>query len=170
MSSSITLTTSQPNMPTNKPIKLSNTNFTQSIIGSNNHSSSPSVPSQPYANQPAGSINIGQFDLVQNTQQIIIAIPEDRLRLKLSDFKKANSSLFNWTTPLGLFIAITLTFVTTDFKSFLGIPKEYVSAFFVVADIAIGIWLIISSIKSIYNRVKKRNSIDTLINKIKTEH
>ena len=136
---------------------------------SNQNTTQAPTQTPPAALPANSSISIGQIDIVQNTQQIYITIPEDRLRLKLSDFKKAISSLYNWTTPLGLFVAITLTFVTTDFKPFLGIPKEYISAFFVVADIIIFVWLFISSIKSIYNVVKKRNSIDNLITKIKTE-
>lgn len=117
----------------------------------------------------SSEIKPGKITYVSNTDQVIINISEDKLKLKITNFKRNVSNLYNWTLPLGFLISLVLTLCTADFKSVFGIPKEDIKVFFVIPTIIMALWFIFSGIKSLYILIKKENDLQTLIDKIKSE-
>lgn len=100
-----------------------------------------------------------------NTDDGLIRIMETKLENILLKHKKAIESGSDWKTPLGLFIAITAFFGVGDFsRDFLGFPKAYWGAGFVIILIVSIIWFL----RSIYYTWKNRNeNIVSLLIKIK---
>lgn len=107
--------------------------------------------------------------VISNTDQIIVQINEDRLKLKLNDFKNKINASRNWSIPLGFFVSFFQSFFTAEFKSIFGLSKENVYSIFIILTIIFGGWFVISGIQSIISFFKKDTSIEKLIFKIKSE-
>ena len=112
----------------------------------------------------AQSIDVEEVD---NTHQVFIRVSQDRLKLKLHEYRDYFSNLSNWTLPLGIFLSLSLSILSSDYKEAFGLEKSDVKAIVVVSLIISGSWLIYAIIKSIVNY--KAKSIDDLIEKIKSE-
>lgn len=57
----------------------------------------------------------GIVEVVENIDQRVIAISEDRLRVKIEQYHNAMIDSNAWQTPLGIFISMVLTICTTGF-------------------------------------------------------
>ena len=104
---------------------------------------------------------VNEFNL--NVAQNIITITEDRLRLHLIGNLKKRERKNAWIAPLGIFLAIMLSFLKTDFKD-IGLKAATWQAFFIIAAILAFGWLIYSFVQ-----LRKIETIDELIEKIKKE-
>ncbi|MFY7937096.1 MAG: hypothetical protein ACOVOQ_06960 [Flavobacterium sp.] len=100
-----------------------------------------------------------------NTKSDLIEITEDKLENILIKFLSDFTSSTIWLTPLGIFLSLLITFLTADFKEFIGIPKNIWYAFFALSLLLSAFWTIYSSIKAIINY--KKTKLEYLINKIK---
>lgn len=109
-----------------------------------------------------GLSQVNEFNL--NVAQNIITITEDRLRLHLIGNLKKMERKNAWIAPLGIFLAIMLSFITTDFKDIVGLKAATWQAVFIIAAILAFIWLIYSVVQ-----LTKTETIDELIEKIKKE-
>lgn len=100
-----------------------------------------------------------------NIDDGLIKIMETKLENILLKHKKAVESGSDWKTPLSLIIAIAAFFGAGNFsKDFLGIPKEYWGAGFIIILVGSFIWFL----QSAYYSWKNRNeSIESLLLKIK---
>ena len=104
---------------------------------------------------------------VDNTKQVLIIVTQDRLKLKLHEYKECYSILANWTVPLGICLSLMLSFFGSDYKDAFGLNKNVIEACVVICMLISGLWLAYAIIISIINRKKK--NIDELIKKIKSE-
>jgi len=115
----------------------------------------------------AERIVLGDLSLVEevhlNVAQNIIVTTEDKLRLHLDGYLKKMERKNSWIAPLGILVAIILSFVTADFKD-IGLKAATWQAIFIIAAIIAFAWLILS----ICQRAKTF-TIDELIDKIKRE-
>lgn len=103
-------------------------------------------------------------EFYDNSQSNIIRINDDKLKNILYENKEIISKNSNFWTPLTLFISLVLTFCTNNFKDFATISASTWQAFYMFCSLGSLIWLIIELFK-----IKKVNSIDDLINKIKNQ-
>jgi len=101
----------------------------------------------------------------RNLSQEILVITTDKAKLCLLECQFILASQRNWIAPLGIFLTLLLSFAATDFKDFLGFSADFWQAFFFVALIMSGSWLMITLWKAFRNRGK--GSVDSLINKLK---
>lgn len=114
-------------------------------------------------------INATQDDFVgqvcSNIKSDVIYITEDKLRNILTDFLKSFKKVNDWIAPFSVFLTILITFLTTDFKDFIGINKLGWEAIFYIFLIGSFLWLIISIV--IIWRDYKKTKLEYLIRKIK---
>jgi len=89
---------------------------------------------------------------------------EDKLKLYLISYTKKIKINNDWTAPLGIFVVLVTTLLTTDFNEVF-LSSHTWEAIFVLGGLASFVWLIISLI----NRFKKENktSIDKIITEIR---
>lgn len=101
-----------------------------------------------------------------NVQQEVINITEDKLRLHINAHKNSFEDRKAWISPLSLLVTliIVLTTSTFDEKSF-GLDAAEWKAVFVISALLTLLWLINTIVKFI-----KSNTIDDLVNEIKTNH
>lgn len=98
----------------------------------------------------------------QNTSQEIIAITEDKLRLRLDEFVKCADKSRDWQFPLGLVVALGIAWLTSDFKDAMGLDKATWRGFFILltlASVAFLVWTL--------RNVRSRLSVDDLVRRIK---
>lgn len=107
------------------------------------------------------SQKIGVSTIYSNTELTLIHVTEDKLRLALIEHLDRVEKRKNWHTPLGILLAILLTFLTTDFRHF-GFSKEVWNAFFILCLIVSTVWLAIA-----LRQWAASTSIDTLVDIIK---
>ena len=100
-----------------------------------------------------------------NTKSDLIEITEDKLENILIKFLSDYRNSTGWLTPLGIFLSLLITFLTAEFKEFIGISKDIWCAIFYVTLVISFIWTIISSILALLNF--KKTKIEHLITKIK---
>ena len=81
-------------------------------------------------------------DIHENTDQEIIHITVDRLRLILVQHKDGFEQKKSWHTPLGVFLAVILAFLTSTFKETWGVKADVWNAFFLFVLVATIAWLL----------------------------
>jgi len=100
-----------------------------------------------------------------NTKSDLIEITEDKLENILIKNSKYVDLKSKWLTPLSLLFTLVLSWFTTEFKDFIGIPKYTWQALFIIAIISCLVWLFYVVTKIIYYWDK--SSIDCLLGQIK---
>lgn len=113
----------------------------------------------------SGSLFSGQIpvsEISDNINQSVIQVTEDKLHLALIAHLHRVESKKNWIAPFGVFFSIAVTFLTTDFKDALGLPKETWSAIFVMSG-GLSAFFVLRSLKAAFKSV----SIEELIQCIK---
>lgn len=98
-----------------------------------------------------------------NTEQKLIQIPEDKLKLILTQHSSSIEKKGGWIAPLSIVITLLAVFVTTDFKAFYFDAATW-RAFFIFVFLGTVFWLF----KSVYHLCTAK-SIDDVINIIKGE-
>ena len=76
-----------------------------------------------------------------NVRQEYLILTEDKVRLCLRDHVTTLEKKAAWQAPLGVFLALLLALVTTDFKDAIGVTKDAWHAFFLMALILSLVWL-----------------------------
>lgn len=99
-----------------------------------------------------------QASVYANIDSNLLIINEDRLKLKLINYKKSVNDKSQIWTPIGLIISFLLTFATASFNDYLGLSKETWEALFIFLLVGSIGWLIF-----LLFRMKKRYTIDHLI-------
>lgn len=97
-----------------------------------------------------------------NLGEIIIICTEDKIELCLMNYLEDLGKKNSWKTPLGLLMAVILTFLTTNFKEWL-LTKETWQAIFVIAGVIFFLWLLITiknagkakTVKEVLEEIKK---------------
>ena len=112
----------------------------------------------PFSTAPIKSI-------YQNTEQNVISITEDKLKVILLEYKEKNKLFYSWTTPLGIFISCLLATITSNFVDTLGLSASTWQAVFIMSTIGTGGWLIYAIYYAFNN--KKRRSLEDLKKKKK---
>ena len=103
------------------------------------------------------------YTIHQNIDQELIVITEDKLQLILIKYEETKKRLYDWISPLGMFITLLITWGTTDFKDAIGLSKDSWKAIFVIATIAIGVWLVYT----LYVRFNQKDTKISIIEQIK---
>ena len=85
-----------------------------------------------------------------NTKSDLIEITEDKLENILIKNSKYVDLKSKWLTPLSLLFTLVLSWFTTEFKDFIGIPKYTWQALFIIAIISCLVWLFYVVTKIIY--------------------
>jgi len=110
-----------------------------------------------------GELNqVNEFNL--NVAQNIITTTEDKLRLRLIEHLKNREKKNAWIAPLGILLAIVLSFVKPGFQDILGLKAATWQAVFIIAATLAFVWLVYSFVQ-----LRKTETIDKLIEKIKKE-
>lgn len=73
--------------------------------------------------------------------ETVIVSTEDKIRICLMNYLKDVAEKKEWQVPLGLFLSVLLTFLTTDFKDSFGISKENWKIIFFGAESIFFVWL-----------------------------
>lgn len=128
-----------------------------------NQNNSDIISNNPFS----GKIDVTSNTRVYtNTEQELIVITKDKLKLELIESANLFSSKKGWITPFSLLITIVVTLTTADFKEFVFDPKIW-TALFVFTGITCFIWLCIELYKLFMNWNK--GGVDYLINKLTKE-
>lgn len=100
-----------------------------------------------------------------NTDQSLILITEDKLRVILYEHRDKNNQFYSWTTPLGVFVSCLLATITSTFGNTWGIPASTWEAMFIMCTVGTGIWSLGAGINAFRHR--KGRATDDLIDTIK---
>jgi hypothetical protein len=114
-------------------------------------------------------VNVAEVHL--NVSQELIITTEDKVRICLSEHLKRMEKKHGWIAPLGIFIAIVVTFVTSTFKD-IGLDAATWRAIFILAGIISFGWLVWSvkeawrseKLEDIVGELKKGSQIKTKSN------
>lgn len=125
------------------------------------------LPGEPDQSTPAKRINgIGQGETPHHDSQRlahervrvdavyritsveVITITADKLRLFIEDHLKRVEKRGSWIAPLGIFVAVVLTLLTSDFKD-MGLSAATWEAAFVLVAIISLIWLVRSIVAAL---------------------
>ncbi|HDY7983727.1 MULTISPECIES: hypothetical protein [Vibrio] len=98
-----------------------------------------------------------------NTEQKLIQIPEDKLKLILTEHSSSLEKKGAWVAPLSILITILAVFATTEFKAFYFDAATW-RAFFLFVSLATFLWLL-KTLKHAFGG----KSIDDVIDTIKGE-
>ena len=93
-----------------------------------------------------------------NMDQEVIMITVDKAELCLMKYLKTIESRKEWITPLGVFLTIILTLVTTSFKDFV-LPADVWYSCFLMAGSLSFIWLGLS----LYRRPQAKKIDDVIL-------
>jgi hypothetical protein len=97
----------------------------------------------------------------RNLEQSVISVTEDKIRICLMNYLQYLNARGSWITPLGIFLTVIITLLTTDFKDFY-LSKNTWQAIFVISSVVSLVWLAIT----IKLRPKHR-TIEDIINELK---
>lgn len=98
-----------------------------------------------------------------NLDQDNVVTTEDKIRICLMTYLGRIESRNTWHTPLGIVLALGLTFLTADFKHFYFSADTW-RAFFFFALLSSFIWLIVT-----LRRRQKAITIEEVVKKLKNE-
>ena len=91
----------------------------------------------------------------KNLSQDVIIITSDKVELLLNEHHNIVKRKTEWLTPLGIFITILLTLLTTNFdKTFLSLNKDVWKAIFILSSVVTGGYTIYLICVAIYYRDK----------------
>ncbi len=107
----------------------------------------------------------GKLIIHKNTDQNVIVVSEDKLRLCLISHREILSSKQGWLAPSSLLLSFIATLATSKFEGRLGLSADTWNAIFVIASLLSGIWSAIEIYKLISNF--KKGNIDTVIGYLK---
>jgi hypothetical protein len=99
----------------------------------------------------------------ENTDQQIIKITEDKVRLILHDHITIMEKQKEWITPFGIFLTIVITLLTTSFNTFYFDASTW-KAIFVICGFLSLIWLVKASCQALNSE-----GIDDIIDKFKNK-
>ncbi len=111
-----------------------------------------------------GVIDLGRISAEEvsiNTGAKVIAITEDKLKLALLERQAMLVGRDAWIAPLGIFVSILLSVLTTGFHKFLLAAAVWEAMFYIALLFSLG-WFVYALMK----RPRKR-SIDEFIQQIK---
>lgn len=97
-----------------------------------------------------------------NTNQEIIQITDDKLRLILKDNLSKMEAKNDWIAPLSTLIAVITVFVSSDFKDALMLPASTWRAIFIIIGVGSCAWLL-KAIRS----ASKSPSLEAIVRQIK---
>ena len=104
-------------------------------------------------------------DIFDNIGQTIFMITRDKFKLLLIEHIDAIIKRKTFLLPLGLFLAIALTFCTADFKNFLFLKKAHWESIFALA----GAVCLFFTVQGFIRSRGEKSKIDFLIKEIKKE-
>ena len=74
------------------------------------------------------SLDTSSYNYYNNTNQEVICITEDKLKVILMEHKEKNKYFYSWTTPLGIFLSCLLATITSNFEENFDMEKFHVFA------------------------------------------
>lgn len=98
-------------------------------------------------------------DFYDNTEQTIIQITEDKLKLKIINYTKSIKMMPEILGYLGIIISISLTLCTADFKNFKEIDGKTLQGIFLCFDIIFFLLMLSKIIIYLYHRFYKKDKI-----------
>lgn len=124
----------------------------------------PDVELDVAEEQPKSTIKGTIIDTTEDGVTIIVS--EDRLRLVLTNHANSLRAL-GWIAPLGIFLSLLTTLVTSDFKTeALGLSADAWHTIFIGAAVIAGVWLGTAALMRFAFGGRGR-AIDNCVNKIK---
>jgi hypothetical protein len=101
-----------------------------------------------------------------NVKSDVVEITHDKLENVLLKFYQRHLLRSAWFNPLSLFIGVSLTLTSAEFKATsLGVEGPTWKAFFIMAFVCSGIWFVANLVRLVANW--KETSLDYLISRIK---
>lgn len=120
--------------------------------------------SQPVARRRPSQQSISITEIHDNTDQQVISITSDKLKLALMEHLDCVEKTNSWHMPLSLFIGVVIVFCSSTFNRAFGLAAETWSAVFLLFGGGCLIWLVSSLV-----RMRKARSLDELIEIIKNK-
>lgn len=114
------------------------------------------------SNGSYADVTVQILQVHRNTNQEVIQITDDKLRLILKNHLEKMEKRNDWVAPLGVLIAVLTVFVSATFKDALGLSAATWNALFILLAIAASGWLIRCLLA-----MKRSPSLDDVINTIK---
>lgn len=109
---------------------------------------------------PLNQITISTIHV--NTEQTLVQITEDKLRLVLLEHLSRVEAKRRWQVPLGVLLALIPVLLTSEFKDVAFVEKATWKAFFMFASIGAVIWLA-ATLRTAFGSA----SLDQLVERIK---
>lgn len=113
---------------------MGNSTFT---TDSENNSPTTVTPSQVTINEDGDFAN----KIIRQTKVEVIVISDDKLHIILTNCLSNISSLNQWATPLGILVTLTVTMLTTNFKTFILNESVWEAIFWIFTLVNI-VWLL----------------------------
>jgi Flp pilus assembly protein TadB len=102
------------------------------------------TPGQP--EERSGAVLMRTQDMLgeqyRNVEQEIITVSADKVRLALNEYLERVESRTAWVAPLGVFVTLLATLLTTRFEDAAGLSKEVWQALFLFFAVASFGWLV----------------------------
>ena len=108
----------------------------------------------------------GRTTVVANIDSVVVAVNEDKLRLKLNEFERHISSKYAWRGPLSICLTALITLASSEFKDSLVLTKSVWNNLFICVAIISAFFTVYEGAKAVKN--KSKSSVDHLISEIKT--
>lgn len=106
-------------------------------------------------------VNVSSVSL--NVSQKLIITTEDKVRLCLSEHLRHMEKKHGWIAPLGILVAIVLTFVTATFRK-MGLSAATWQAVFIIAGGLVLVWLAYSILEA-----RKAEAVQDIVERIKKD-
>ena len=114
---------------------------------------------------PPGQVQLNQITVSTihvNTEQTLVQITEDKLRLVLLEHLGRFEAKNRWHVPLGVLLALIPVLLTSDFNDVGTVDKATWKAFFMFATVAAGAWFL-ATLRSAFTSA----TIDQLVERVK---
>jgi hypothetical protein len=83
-----------------------------------------------------------------NIGQEFLFTTRDRVELNLLKFQGALKSRSDWHAPAGTLATLIATLVAAQFRQALGLTSDVWQAMFVIATVAVGVWLVTTVVRA----------------------
>lgn len=110
---------------------------------------------------------INNSKVFKNFNQEFIVTTADKVKLCLLKHKQALKAQIKWVAPLGIFIALLTTLLTSSFNNTLGQGPEFWKSLFIISTFVSFFWFIYELVKTIMINKKGEGKVENIIIELK---
>ena len=128
----------------------------------------PGLSPSTSLSQGSGTLLAGEFTRTTtvhtNVERDVIVIDANKVRLLLNKKYDSLKAQRDWTTPVGIFLALVIAQVSADFKATWGLIGPTWHAIFVISSLLCAAWSFTTIVKAI--RMWGKNSVDEIVDEM----